>query len=141
MAIGNNEQISNERYLPVPLWNNTLGQWEPVDFRNGQKVVEWPPGFDPNTLPFPEYHDGDRVQFIRDETCTREGIIRLVLLQGGTYGPRDSVEDLIKKWYCDPDNITYIVTARNHDHSIHSWNILGRFISLEQERRLRKEPD
>jgi len=140
MSIGNFE-TKDERYLPVPMWNNTLGEWEPVDFRNGQKVVEWPQGFDPGTLPFPEYRDGDRVQFVRDETCTREGIVRLVLLKGGNYGPLDRVEDIIKKWYCDPDNITYIVTARNHDHTIHPWNILGRFVSLEQERYLRKETD
>src|SRR6266568_4101281 len=60
---------------------------EPVDFRNGQKIVEWPDGFDPATLPDPHYHDGDRVQFVRDETCTREGTVRLVLLKGGVYGP------------------------------------------------------
>jgi len=24
-----------DRYLPVPVWNNRLGHWEPVDFRHG----------------------------------------------------------------------------------------------------------
>jgi len=118
-----------EHYLPVPMWNNTSGNWEPVDFRNGQKVVEWPDGFDPATLPDPEYHDGDRVQFVRDETCTREGTVRLVLLKGGVYGPLDRVEDVIKQWYCNPDNMIYVVTARNHDHQIRPWNIVGRFVT------------
>jgi hypothetical protein len=54
MAIGSFDKAKDERYLPVPMWNNTLGQWEPVDFRNGQKVVQWPQGFDPNALPYPE---------------------------------------------------------------------------------------
>ena len=26
------------RYVPVPVWNNRVGQWEPVDFRHGQHV-------------------------------------------------------------------------------------------------------
>jgi len=119
----------NDRYLPVPMWNNTHGQWEPVDFRNGQKVVEWPEGFDPATLPVPEYRDGDRVQFVRDETCTREGTVRLVLLKGGEYGPLERLEDVIQQRYCNPDNIIYIVTARNHDHQLRPWNIVGRFVS------------
>ncbi|QBD83106.1 hypothetical protein EPA93_46955 [Ktedonosporobacter rubrisoli] len=118
-----------DRYLPVPMWNNRTGQWEPVDFRHGQKVVAWPTDFDPSRLPAPEYRDGDRVQFIRDETCTREGVVRMVLLRGGTFGAFDSLAALFNIWYCDPENITYIVTARNHDHAIHAHNIIGRFVS------------
>ena len=118
-----------DRYLPVPMWNNSSGKWEPVDFRNGQKVVEWPEGFDPNLLPEPEYRDGDRVQFVRDETCTRVGTVRVVLLKGGEYGPLESIEDVIQRWYCDADSMIYVVTARNHDHQIRAWNIVGRFVS------------
>ena len=121
-----------DRYLPVPVWNNSTGQWEPVDFRNGQKVVAWPDGFDPAKLPSPEYRDGDRVQFVRDETCTREGTVRAVLLRGGTYGPFDNLEEIIQSWYCDPGSMVYIVTARNHDHSIRPWNIIGRFVSRDR---------
>src|SRR5437899_966396 len=117
-----------DHYLPVPVWNNIKGQWEPLDFRHGQKIVTWPPGFDPTRLPNPAYRDGDHVQFVRDETCAREGRVRMVLLRGGTYSPFDNVEKLIQTWYCDPDSITYIVTARGHDHTIKGWNILGRFL-------------
>ena len=70
-----------ERYVPVPVWNGMIGQWEPVDFRNGQRVVSWPANFDATLLPIPEYSDGDRVQFVRDETCAREGTVRRVLLE------------------------------------------------------------
>ena len=59
-----------------------IGSWEPIDFRNGQRVVEWPGGFRQELLPIPEYQEGDRVQFVRDETCAREGTVRLVLFQG-----------------------------------------------------------
>ncbi len=48
-----------------------MGMWEPVDFRQRQRVVSWPSGFDPTALPAPEYSDGDRVQFVRDELCAR----------------------------------------------------------------------
>ncbi len=58
-----------DRYLPVPVWNNRLGQWEPVDFRHGQHLTVWPDGFDLARLPLPDYREGDRVQFVRDETC------------------------------------------------------------------------
>lgn len=109
-----------------------LGKWEPVDFRNGQKVVEWPQGFDPSTLPVPEYRDGDRVQFVCDETCAREGVVRMVMLRGGSYSPFDRVEDVIQSWYCNPDSIVYIVTARGHDHRIHRRNIVGRFVAIER---------
>ena len=118
-----------DRYLPVPVWNNRIGQWEPLDFRHGQCVAAWPGGFDPARLPQPDYRDGDRVQFVRDETCAREGVVRMVLLRGGTYGPLDQVEALIEQWYCDPESLRYIVTARGHDHTIRASNILGRFVS------------
>jgi len=71
-----------ERSVPVPVWNSMIGSWEPIDFRNGQRVVEWPGGFRQELLPIPEYQEGDRVQFVRDETCAREGTVRLVLFQG-----------------------------------------------------------
>jgi len=121
-----------ERYLPVPMWNNSTGRWEPVDFRQGQKVTAWPEGFDPRRLPEPEYRDGDRVQFVRDETCARDGTVRMVLLEGGSYGPFDDLSEIIQQRYCNPDALLYIVTARNHDHRIRGWNILGRFLSLSQ---------
>ena len=120
-----------DRYLPVPLWNGTTGYWEPIDFRNGQGVVNWPEGFDPTSLPIPEYSEGDHVQFVRDETCTREGVVRRVLLCGGVYSPLEERSEVLKRWYLDADNIMYIVTARGHDHRIKSWNILGRFVSLQ----------
>lgn len=119
----------NDRYLPVPVWNNRVGQWEPLDFRQGQRVVGWPDGFDPARLPLPDYRDGDRVQFVRDETCAREGVVRMVLLRGGTYSPLERVEDLIEQWYCQPESMVYIVTARGHDHRIRSSTILGQFVS------------
>jgi hypothetical protein len=115
-----------DRYLPVPVWNNRVGQWEPVDFRHGQRVVAWPDGFDLAQLPLPDYREGDRVQFVRDETCAREGVVRKALLRGGGYGPLDQVEELIQQWYYNPESIVYIVTARGHDHMIRPGNILGR---------------
>ena len=86
-----------DRYLPVPVWNNRLCQWEPVDFRHGQHVFAWPSSFDLARLPLPDYRDGDRVQFVRDETCAREGVVRMVLLRGGGYGLLDRVEALIQQ--------------------------------------------
>ena len=121
-----------ETYLPVPVWNSAMGRWEPVDFRLGQRVVSWPSGFDPAALPAPEYSDGDRVQFVRDETCAREGTVRRVLSRGGMYGPLEDREEIIQRWYLDAENIIYIVTARGHNHHLKAWNILGRFVSLEQ---------
>jgi hypothetical protein len=121
-----------DRYLPVPVWNNRVGCWEPIDFRQGQRVAAWPDGFDPTRLPWPDYRDGDRVQFVRDETCAREGVVRMVMLRGGSYGPLDQVEELIRQWYCQPESLLYIVTARGHDHRVRSWNILGRFVSPRQ---------
>ena len=118
-----------DMYLPVPVWNNRLGHWEPVDFRYRQRVTTWPDGFDLARLPQPEYRDGDRVQFVRDETCAREGVVRMVMLHGGTYGPLERVEDLIEQWYCNPESMVYIVTARGHDHRIRSGTILGQFVS------------
>lgn len=125
-----------ERYVPVPVWNGMIGQWEPVDFRNGQRVGSWPASFDATLLPIPEYSDGDRVQFVRDETCAREGVVRRVLLSGGVYGPQEKRDEVLKRWYLDAENITYIVTARGHDHRIKGWNILGRFVSLERVSRI-----
>ncbi len=80
----------------------------------------------------PDYRDGDHVKFVRDETCAREGVVRMVLLRGGTYGPLDQVEALIEQWYCDPESLRYIVTARGHDHTIRPGNILGRFVSRDR---------
>ena len=119
----------SDRYLPVPVWNNRLGHWEPVDFRCGQRVTSWPKGFGPARLPQPEYRDGDRVQFVRDETCAREGVVRMVMLRGGAYGPSERVKGLIEQWYCRPESMVYIVTARGHDHRIRSDTILGQFVS------------
>ena len=124
-----------DRYLPVPVWNNRIGQWEPLDFRHGQCVTRWPDGFDPTRLPLPDYRDGDRVQFVRDETCAREGVVRMVLLRGGAYGPLERVEDLIEQWYCQPESMVYIVTARGHDHRIRSSTILGQFVSHHRWKR------
>ena len=121
-----------ERYLPVPVWDRVTQWWEPVDFRAGQRVVAWPEDFDPRTLPMPEYRDGDRIQFVRDETCAREGVVRRVLLQGGRYSPMDERDTIIQRWYLDASVITYIVTARGHDHRIKEQNILGRFVSPER---------
>jgi hypothetical protein len=121
-----------KRYLPVPIWNGSAGIWEPVDFHDRQRVVSWPDGFDPTALPVPEYSEGDRVQFVRDETCTREGVVRRVLLRGGMYNHLEDRDAAIQRYYLDAENITYIVTARGHDHCINAWNILGRFVSLER---------
>lgn len=118
-----------DRYLPVPVWNNRVGQWKPIDFRHGQHVAVWPDGFELARLPLPDYRDGDRVKFVRDETCARERVVHLVRLRGGAYGPFDQVEELIQQWYCHPESMVYIVTARGHDHTIRSWNMLGRFVS------------
>lgn len=118
-----------DRYLAVPVWNNRVGYWEPLDFRHGQRVVAWPDGFDLARLPLPDYRDGDRVQCVRDETCAREGVVRMVLLHGGSYSPLDHVEALIERWYCNPESLRYIVTARGHDHTIRADTILGRFVS------------
>src|ERR1700730_154577 len=110
-----------ERYLPVPVWDRVTGWWEAVDFRHGQRVVEWPESFDPRMLPVPDYRDGDRVQFVRDETCAREGVVRRVLLQGGMYSSLQKRDTIIHRWYLDANNITYIVTARGHDHQIKAY--------------------
>lgn len=66
--------------VPTPVWNSATGSWEPVDRRDGQRVTQWPDGFDPGCLPQPEYQEGEHVQFVRDETCAREGRVRRVLL-------------------------------------------------------------
>ncbi|HCI78490.1 MAG TPA: hypothetical protein DHW02_02230 [Ktedonobacter sp.] len=105
-----------------------MNNWEPVDFRNGQQVVKWPDGFNPQLLPIPEYNEGDRVQFVRDETCAREGTVRQVLFQG------DMLH--LQHLALDADAIIYIVTARGHDHRIKASSILGRFVSLERLSRI-----
>jgi hypothetical protein len=92
-------------------------------------VSTWPRGFDLARLPLPDYRDGDRVQFVRDETCAREGVVRMVMLRGGAYGPLDQVEELIGQWYCQPESMVYVVTARGHDHTIRPSAILGQFVS------------
>jgi hypothetical protein len=125
-----------ERYFPVPVWNGMIGQWEPVDFYHGQRVVRWPDDFDSTQLPIPEYQDGDRVQFVRDETCAREGVIRRVLFDGDISTSPEKRDKPIKHRDFDAENITYIVTARGHDHRIKAWNILGRFVSLERVSRI-----
>lgn len=79
-----------DHYLPVPVWNNRIGQWEPLDFRRGQRVVSWPDGFDPSRLPQLDYRDGDRVQFVRDETCAREGVVKMVRLAWRRIRPLES---------------------------------------------------
>lgn len=117
--------------MPVPVWNNLIGQWEAVDFQHGQRVVNWPAGFDATLLPAPAYSDGDRVQFVRDETCAREGVVRQVLFQGRLEALLESGPETARNVPLDADNIVYIVTARGHDHRIKAWNILSRFVSLE----------
>ncbi len=82
-----------ERDRVVLVWNRMVGRWEPVDFRNGQHVVAWPHGFRHELLPIPDYQEGDRVQFVRDETCAREGVVRLVLLQGDLSRFQDEQEE------------------------------------------------
>jgi hypothetical protein len=121
-----------ERSVPVPVWNSTIDSWEPIDFRNGQRVVEWPDGFSPQLLPIPEYHEGDRVQFVRDETCARDGAVRLVLFQGDVSRFQEEQGEVMKCPNLDTDDIIYLVTARGHDHRIKASHILGRYVSLEQ---------
>lgn len=77
----------------------------------------------------PDFRDGDRVQFVRDEICTHEGVVRIILLCGGGYGPLDEVEELIQQWYYNLESMVYVVTARGYDHMIRPEKILGRFVS------------
>ena len=121
-----------ERDHVVPVWNRMIGRWEPVDFRNGQHVVAWPHGFRHELLPFPDYQEGDRVQFVRDETCAREGVVHLALLQCDLSRFQVEQEETTKWQHLNADDIIYIVTARGHDHRIKAAHILGRFVSLEQ---------
>ncbi len=120
------------REFPVPVWNGMMGRWEPVDFHNGQRVVQWPDGFNARLLPVPDYQEGDRVQFVRDECCAREGTVRLVLFQGDLSHFWHEHGDAVKSSLLDADAIIYIVTARGHDHRIKASSILGRFLSLER---------
>lgn len=116
-------------HIPVPVWNRNTGAWEPVDFSDGQRVVQWSAGFRQECLPVPEYQEGDRVHFVRDDCCAREGMIRLVLFQGKWSGGRelDGVPHRL-----NADDIVYIVTARGHDHRVRAAQILGRFFSPER---------
>lgn len=123
-----------ENTVPVPVWNGRLGRWEAVDFRNGQRVVAWPDGFEPQLLPLPEYQEGDRVQFVRDETCAREGTVRLALFQGDISRLREGRDRMGRE--PDADEIVYIITARGHDHRVKASAILGRFLSLERVSRV-----
>jgi hypothetical protein len=115
----------SERYVLV--WNSLTRCWELVDFHHGQRVVPWPAGFDAGWLPVPEYEVGDRVQFVRDETCAREGVIHHILFDRSL---EEWGEDRGRET-CSADQIIYIITARGHDHRIRASNILGRFVSPE----------
>ncbi|HZU71048.1 MAG TPA: hypothetical protein VFA09_27470 [Ktedonobacteraceae bacterium] len=119
-----------ERDVCVPVWNSRIGDWEPVDFRHGQRVGQWPAGFSPRLLPVPEYSEGDRVQFIRDECCAREGTIRMILFQGDISKLQEEQDSATK--LPEMDRIIYIVTARGHDHRIRASQILGRFVSFQR---------
>ncbi len=99
-------------------------------------MVDWPHSFRHELLPFPEYQEGDRVQFVRDETCAREGVVRLVLLQCDLSRFREGHGEAMRWLHLDADDIIYIVTARGHDHRINAAHILGRFISLERISRI-----
>ncbi len=121
-----------QRGVLVPVWNSAIGRWVPVDFQDGQRVVPWPHGFRQELLPVPEYQEGDRVQFVRDETCAREGAVRWVLFQGDISRFQEKLGDAIPCPSLDADDIIYIVTARGHDHRIKASQILGRFVSLER---------
>ena len=114
-----------------------MGSWEPIDFRNGKRVVEWPHGFSPQLLPIPEYHEGDRVQFVRDETCARDGTVLLVLFQGDISRLQADQGEAMKCPNLGADDIVYLVTARGHDHRVKVSHILGRFVALERVSRVR----
>ncbi|HLH62549.1 MAG TPA: hypothetical protein VKV20_12770 [Ktedonobacteraceae bacterium] len=121
-----------ERDVFVPVWNNRIGDWEPVDFRHGQRVGQWPAGFNPQLLPVPEYSDGDRVQFVRDECCAREGTVRMILFQGDLSKLQEERDSATHYADLDAGKIIYIVTARGHDHRIIGSQILGRFVSPQR---------
>jgi hypothetical protein len=99
-------------------------------------VGAWPHGFRQELLPFPEYQERDRVQFVRDETCAREGVVRLALLQCDLSRFQAEQGEATKWQHLDADDIIYIVTARGHDHRIKAAHILGRFVSLERISRI-----
>lgn len=46
------------------------------------------------------------------------GVVRMVMLWVGGYGPLEQLENLIEQWYCQLESIVSIVTARGHDHTI-----------------------
>ena len=121
-----------KRSIPVPVWNSIKGSWEPIDFWNGQRLVEWPHGFRQELLPIPEYQEGDRVQFVLDESCARDGTVHLVLFQGDISRMQAEQGEAIKRSNLGADDIIYLVTARGHDHRVKAAHILGRFVSLER---------
>jgi hypothetical protein len=125
-----------KRSIPVPVWNSIKGSWEPIDFWNGQRLVEWPHGFRQELLPIPEYQEGDRVQFVRDESCARDGTVHLVLFQGDISRMQAEQGEAIKRSNLGADDIIYLVTARGHDHRVKASHILGRFVSLERVSRV-----
>ena len=125
-----------ERSVPVPVWNSTKGSWEPIDFWNGQRLVEWPHGFRQELLPIPEYQEGDRVQFVQDECCARDGTVRLVLFQGDISRLQAEQGEAMKRPNLGADDIIYLVTARGHDHRVKASHILGRFVTLERVSRI-----
>jgi hypothetical protein len=93
--------------------------------------VEWPDGFRQEFLPTPEYQEGDRVQFVRDECCARDGTVHLVLFQGDISRLQAEQGEAIERSNLGTDDIIYLVRARGHDHRVKASHILGRFVSLE----------
>ena len=73
---------------------------------------------------------------MRDETCAREGVVRLALLQCDLSRFQAEQGGAMKWQHLDADDIIYIVTARGHDHRIKDAHILGRFVSLERISRI-----
>jgi hypothetical protein len=125
-----------KRPIPVLVWNSIKGSWEPIDFWNGQRLVEWPHGFRQELLPIPENQEGDRVQFVRDESCAREGTVHLFLFQGDISRMQAEQGEAIKRSNLGADDIIYLVTTRGHDHRVKASHILGRFVSLERVSRV-----
>jgi hypothetical protein len=91
--------------------------------------VEWPDGFRQEFLPTPEYQEGDRVQFVRDECCARDGTVHLVLFQGDISRLQAEQGEAIERSNLGTDDIIYLVRARGHDHRVKASHILGRFVS------------
>jgi hypothetical protein len=68
----------------------------------------WPHGFRQELLPIPEYQEGDRVQFVLDESCARDGTVRLVLFQGDISRMQAERGEAIKRSNLGADDITYL---------------------------------